>query len=196
MAEPLNFQCLRCVSCCSPERFGSEILAIPIYLEEVNRIRRLAEERELDIRLEPDIAYYDEMNNRLIIVTYALEIAKDGCPFHKSECMIYEERPITCRAYPLSIVRTEDTTSIILKPECTFVENNRSKLSNLDYFSLGDVFSEEFRYAREIQIKGNAVTDRLAHLESDGKVKIPVKLPVELTEETLKLEQVRLDEIK
>ncbi|MHA1131085.1 MAG: YkgJ family cysteine cluster protein [Candidatus Helarchaeota archaeon] len=195
MGVSITFQCLRCMRCCNSERFGSEILFIPIYLDELKRIKHLAEQRKLKIQLKPDITYYDELNNRLIIVTYALYIDKNGCPFYKLGCSIYDERPITCRAYPLSILRTEDTTTIILKPECTFVEKNRRTLADLDYYSLGDVFSDEFRYAREIQIKGNTIVNQIEKLESEGKIRILVKLPVELTEETLKLEKIQLDEI-
>ncbi|MFX1297425.1 MAG: YkgJ family cysteine cluster protein [Promethearchaeota archaeon] len=197
MEKILTFHCLRCVKCCNPERFGAEILSIPIYeVDEVDKLRNLARQQNLKIRLEPDLMYFDELNNRLIIVTYALQIDTGGCPFHKSECTIYEERPLTCRAYPLSVFRTKDTSSIMIKPECSFVQQNNTKLKNLDFYELSEVFSEEFPYARQIQIKGNAITNQIEQLELEGKVKIPVKLPVKLTEEIEKMKKIRLDEIK
>ena len=196
MDETISFQCMRCLNCCTPEHFGAEIAYIPIYLDEVDRIKKLASQKNLQIQLEPDLMYFDELNNRLIIATYTLQLGKEGCPFHQMGCIIHEQRPITCRSYPLLVHRIGDTTGIMLKPECTFVQQNSAKLENLDYYEVSDVFSDEFQFAREIQIKGNAITDQIQQLEIEGKIKVPVKVPVEITEETKNMKRIRLAEIK
>ena len=190
-----SFQCMRCLNCCTPEHFGAEISYVPIYLDEVDRIRDLAAERNLEIKLEPDLMYYDELNNRLIIVTYTLQLGKEGCPFHDEGCSIHKYRPITCKSYPLLVHRLGNTTGIMIKPECAFVQQNSAKLEDLDYYDVSDVFSDEFRFAREIQIKGNAITDQIEQLEADGKIKVPVKVPVKITEETKTMDKIRLDAI-
>lgn len=173
-----------------------EPLSLPIYLDEVARIRHLAELNNQILDLQADLMYFDELNNRLIIVTYALIFDENGCPFHKTHCIIYKERPITCKAYPIVINRIEDTTNMIIEPECSFVQENNEILRTLDYYELSDVFPNEFAYAREIQIRGNAITNKLQQLEEEGKVQIPVKLPVEHTDEIKNMEKVRLDKLK
>ncbi|MHA1651269.1 MAG: YkgJ family cysteine cluster protein [Candidatus Helarchaeota archaeon] len=197
MKNTPSFQCLRCGKCCNPNQVNGETAYfIPIYLNEVERIENLAKQKALKITLEPDIMYHDELNDRLIVVTYALRIDKGGCPFYKSKCIIYDQRPITCKAYPLSIYMYQDTTCVALKSECTFVQQNRLKLKNLDYYELNDVFCDEFPFSREIQIMGHAITDQILALEAEKKVRIPIKIPVEVTEEIKQMEKIRLDEIK
>ena len=192
--EDLAFQCLQCGKCCNPRQEDSETSHfIPIYLNEVDGLRRLAEERHLTIRLEPDLMYFDELNNRLIIVTYALNVDDGSCPFYASNCTIYSKRPITCKAYPLTIFQMGETTGMILKPECSFVQKHSDKLKELDYFETVEVFGDEFPFSREIQIIGNAITTKILQLETEGKIRVPVKAPVEITEETKQMEKVRLD---
>jgi Fe-S-cluster containining protein len=192
------FQCLKCGKCCNPGQVDPETSHfIPIYLNEVDEILRLAEERNLAILLEPDLMYFDELNNRLIIVTYALNLENGGCPFYSSEsdCTIYDQRPITCKAYPFAIFQQGETTGVILKPECSFVQEHHQKLKELDYYELGEVFGDEFPFSREIQITGNAITTKILQLEGEGKIRIPIKAPVEITEETKNMEKVRLDNL-
>jgi len=195
--EDFAFQCLKCGTCCNPRQANIDedtSYFIPIYLNEVDGIIELAEQQNLSIQLEPDLIYFDELNNRLIIVTFALNLDQ-GCPFYSSTCAIYDQRPITCKAYPLTIFQQEGTTGIMVKPECSFVQDNHPKLKGLDYYELGEVFGDEFPFAREIQIAGNAITTKMLQLESEGKIRVPVKVHVELSEETRNLEKVRLDSI-
>jgi len=195
--EDLTFQCIKCGKCCNPGQFETDTSHfLPIYLNEVERIIQLAEQHNLKILLEPDLMYFDELNNRLIIVTYALNLDNGGCPFYSSECIIYHQRPITCKAYPFAIFQQGETTGITLKPECSFVQEHHQQLKKLDYYELGEVFCDEFPFSREIQITGNAITSKILQLEGEGKIRIPVKAPVELTEETRNMEKVRLDTIE
>jgi Fe-S-cluster containining protein len=196
MADSISFQCIRCGKCCNPDQIDAETLQyIPIYLDEVDEIIRLATQHNLKIDLEPDLMYFDELNEQLIIVTYTLRIDNGGCPFYHSSCMIYNQRPITCKAYPLSIFQSNDTTGITLKPECSFVQKYGATLKKLDYYEMSDVFSNEFPFSREIQIKGKAITDQIVELENKGKIRVPVKLPVEITDEIKTMKKVRLDKI-
>lgn len=197
MENSLSFQCMRCGKCCNPSKSDPEMIHyIPIYLDETDQIESLAAQNNLKIRVDPDIMYYDELNSRLIILTYALQIDNDGCPFFQSQCSIYEQRPIVCKAYPLTICPSNETTAMILKPECLFVQKNNAALRNLEYYELSDVFSNEFPYSREIQIKGNEITNRIIQLENEQKIRVPVKLPVEPTEDMLALDKIRLDKIQ
>ena len=196
MNNGISFQCMRCLNCCTPEHFGAETAYIPLYLDEVDRIRELAAQKKLEIQVEPDLMYYDELNNRLIIATYTLQLGKEGCPFHRAGCTIHEHRPITCKAYPLLVHRIGDTTGIMLKPECKFISENSQKLEDLDYYDVSDVFCDEFKFAREIQIKGYGITSKILELENEKKIRVPVKIPVEITAETEEMDKVRLDEIK
>ena len=83
MENSISFQCMRCGKCCNPCQYETVTTHyIPIYLDEVERMKTLAKQKNLEIRLEPDLMYYDELNNRLIIVTYALQIENGGCPFY------------------------------------------------------------------------------------------------------------------
>lgn len=193
----MEFECDNCGICCNPGQVDKDAdHFIPVYLDEVEGIKQLAMENNLEIQLAPDIMYYDELNNRLIIATYALQLNDGSCPFYQSNCSIYESRPITCKAYPLSIFRSNDTTGLTLKPECTFIQQNATHFKSLDFYEMSDVFSDEFPESRQIQIMGNAITSQIMELESENNIKVPVKFPVELTEETRDMNKIRLDAIK
>jgi Fe-S-cluster containining protein len=87
------FKCEQCGSCCRDlfgKRFGSALLPL-----EVQRLNRLAAHMGVSVNFQPLTA--DLLGN---VTTYQWTDKK--CPFLNlySKCMIYNNRPMLCQAYP------------------------------------------------------------------------------------------------
>ncbi len=69
---------------------------------EYKRIKRIAEEKGIKIKLIPSWAVYDLKSNKTLISNWCLE--GEICPFlEDNKCSIYKNRPIECKRYPLRI---------------------------------------------------------------------------------------------
>jgi Fe-S-cluster containining protein len=87
-----RFRCLRCGKCCT---MGIGIALLP---KETRRLKEI-----VPSRLGISLSQFKEL-------TYT----KDGgryikypCPFYKDGCIIYTDRPLACRMYPLSILKNK-----------------------------------------------------------------------------------------
>ncbi len=82
-------------------------ITINVWPEEAEKLRRIAIEKGVDVKLRPKRAVYDEKNNELIILDYFID--HDVCPFFdkkKRTCGVYDDRPLICRAFPLLSTKT------------------------------------------------------------------------------------------
>lgn len=90
------------------QKFGIIYLAklsditINIWPEEAEILRKEANAKNINIKILPKRAVYDEKNHELIILDYYID--HDICPFFDGKrrlCGVYDVRPIICRSYPL-----------------------------------------------------------------------------------------------
>ncbi len=110
--------------------------------EEKEKMEQLAKSNELDILILPRIGISKDRDPASIeILAYQMMgIEKNGntCPFLDIEtgkksphggfpCMIYENRPLACRAYPLI-----ETDPITLDQKCKFCKENTTADRNLN----------------------------------------------------------------
>ena len=143
----MEFKCIQdCSQCCIereyyPEKkFGK--IGVLILPEEKEKIKQIAKKNELDILILPRIGISKEKDSSTIeILAYQMMgIEKNGntCPFLDTEtgkrsphggfpCMIYEDRPLACKTYPLI-----ESEPITLDQKCKFCKEHKTADKNLN----------------------------------------------------------------
>ncbi|MHA1144467.1 MAG: YkgJ family cysteine cluster protein [Candidatus Helarchaeota archaeon] len=168
-SHPDVFTCQRCGNCCRhPNTKDASQRYIPIYLDEIEALQDIARERDVALDLKEDVMYPDYLNKRLIIISYALKFS-DCCPFYDKNmkgCTIYENRPLTCRAYPVSIWREDGFRTLMhLEMECKHVQANSENLHSKSFEFLETYFQPEFKNAKQLMIKGKNILYDIIQLE-------------------------------
>jgi len=122
------------------KKFGK--IGVLILPEEKEKIKHLAKENELDVLILPRIGTSKEKDSTSIeILAYQMMgIEKNGntCPFLDTEtgkrsphggfpCMIYEDRPLACKTYPLI-----ESDPITLDQKCKFCTEHKTADENLN----------------------------------------------------------------
>ncbi len=143
----MEFSCVPdCSQCCVDreyfpnKKFGK--IGVLIMPEEKEIMEKLAKINKLNIKILPRIGTSEQKDTKLIkILAYQMMgIEKNGntCPFLDTEtgkksphggfpCMIYDQRPLACRTYPLI-----EENPITLDQKCKFCEENKTADKNLN----------------------------------------------------------------
>ena len=167
------FNCLRCGLCCRHvDQDFSERRYIPIFYTEIKKLQCLAEELQVEIKILPDLMYPDKLNQVFIITSYVLTF-EECCGFfdQKKGCLIYEERPLTCKSFPITVWR-EDGNRKLLKVEttCSFVKKNLNLTLGKDFNELKSFFPEEYQVAEKILMKGKEILYKIVRLEKENQI--------------------------
>ncbi|MBD3227264.1 MAG: hypothetical protein GF329_03670, partial [Candidatus Lokiarchaeota archaeon] len=168
-----KFVCMRCGDCCCPKKEPNNIRYIPIYLDELDIILQKAQDYRTNMKIRPDLVYVDVLNDRLIIATYEM-IIKDKCEFYSDNigCKIYDERPITCKAFPIMMWRPDGHRKyLFMNPKCTYIARN-SEVYNLGFSKLARFFHDEYRSAKRLMNKRSEMLNKILQLESDKIIDI------------------------
>jgi Fe-S-cluster containining protein len=150
----MKFKCLLCgEECCT---FKSEDEAPLVFPWEKRLLERIGKERGFNLLFKPYLAYRD--NNNYIIVLYRW-IIRGRCPFLSSNglCSIHEDKPLSCKMYPL-IIGLDDNT-LRVSGLCEWVRKHIDVLKNIDP---SKIFPNEYKYALKTFILLKIV-DELAH---------------------------------
>jgi len=94
----MPFKCSRCTNCCTTlgKGEGSADSGLPLFSWEYRRLSRLAEEN----KVKADFAADNIVGETNLAAGWILK--GPICPFLKGkECIIYEQRPLRCRSYPV-----------------------------------------------------------------------------------------------
>ncbi len=168
-----EFKCLRCGYCCHNVQSEGYERYIPIYLDEIQKLKELAKKNKVNLKMEPDLLYPDVLNKKLIVVTYVFKF-EDVCAFYRENigCTIYENRPITCKEYPVAIWREDINYSMKINTDCKFVEKNLAIISPKNYSELEKFFPKEYVHAKRLMIKGKEVIYRIIELEKQIKIDV------------------------
>lgn len=98
----LKFKCICCGECCrriSDE--DSSAKGLPLFEWEVGKIKELATEKKIPIKIEPIDLVFDKKSGEYFCTGYTL--VSEPCVFlDKCKCSIHKERPIFCRAFPVA----------------------------------------------------------------------------------------------
>ena len=142
----MDFQCIEeCSQCCvereyyPSKKYGK--IGVLILPNEKKEIEKLAKERKIKITILPRIGISNNTKSIDRILAYQMmgrEKNGNTCPFldTKSEkksphgglsCMIYNKRPLACRAYPVI-----ESNPIKLDEKCKFCKECGNTEKNLD----------------------------------------------------------------
>ncbi len=167
------FKCFKCGKCCHNVKSEGYERYIPVYLDEISKLENLALKNKVKNNLEPDLLYPDILNKRLIVVTYVLKF-KDVCAFYNEKlgCTIYNDRPITCKSYPVSIWKEHINYMMKVNTDCKFVEKNIGLISPKNYSELETFFPKEYKQAKKLMIKGKEILYRIIELEQQKKIDV------------------------
>ncbi|AFS80437.1 hypothetical protein NKOR_02715 [Candidatus Nitrosopumilus koreensis AR1] len=143
----MEFRCIEeCSQCCiereyfPSKKFGK--IGVLILPDEKKKIEKLAQEKNLDIKILPRIGISNkkESSPEKILAYQMMGIEKNGntCPFLDTEsgnksphngfpCKIYNDRPMACRTYPLI-----ESDPITLDEKCKFCKEHKTADENLN----------------------------------------------------------------
>ena len=142
----MDFQCIEeCSQCCiereyyPSKKYGK--IGVLILPSEKEKIEKIAKEKEIEITILPRIGISNNSESVEKILAYQMmgrEENGNTCPFldTKSEeksphggysCMIYDKRPLACRAYPVI-----ESNPITLDEKCKFCKECGNTEKNLD----------------------------------------------------------------
>ena len=142
----MDFQCIEeCSQCCiereyyPSKKYGK--IGVLILPDEKEDIEKIAKEKKIKITILPRIGISDNSKSVNKILAYQMmgrEKNGNTCPFldTKSEkksphggysCMIYDKRPLACRAYPVI-----ESNPIKLDEKCKFCKEFGNTEKNVD----------------------------------------------------------------
>lgn len=98
----LKFKCNQCGACCRKiSDSGSNHEGLPIFEWEVEKIKKLAEEKKIKLLLKPLDFVLDKKSGFYFCTGYVL--IGEPCVFLKKNlCSIHKNRPIICTAFPVA----------------------------------------------------------------------------------------------
>ena len=145
--DNMEFRCVdECSQCCiereyyPSKKFGK--IGVLILPEEKERIKKLADENEIKIKILPRIGISEKLDSEptkiLAYQLMGLEENGNTCPFLDTNsgkesphggfpCKIYNERPLACTAYPLI-----ESEPITLDEKCKFCREHGNADKNLN----------------------------------------------------------------
>ena len=146
MSSGKRFECVEeCSQCCIEREYYPSVefgkIGVLVLPEEKQKIEELAKKEDIKITILPRIGVSDSKDEPPKTIAYQL-MGKDDdgntCPFLDTAsdkrsphggftCMIYDQRPLACRAYPV----IEDNP-VELDAKCKFCKECGTADSNLD----------------------------------------------------------------
>ncbi len=125
--DTFNFTCRRSNACCRDFKEGERIILDPYDLYRLSRNRRMSTGRFLkqyaDLRLD------HETHIPIALLKYQGKESHNKCSFLRSYgCLVYEDRPLRCRLYPLGRISDRGVSyfNLVNNCRCGDVGNGRS----------------------------------------------------------------------
>ncbi|MEX2684336.1 MAG: YkgJ family cysteine cluster protein [Candidatus Sigynarchaeota archaeon] len=181
--ETVEFNCLRCGSCCHEYEFadGMNFKRIPVFPEELDELEVFAKENGILIKFLEDVVFPDIKNKRIIVVTYriVLEGSEKCCPFFQASrgCLVNEIKPLACKAYPLAQKKIDAyTQEMYIDPYCRFIEGNEIQVKNAAIENIKSLFASELDFSARLMKKNQEIILKLKQLTVEGKILIPEKV--------------------
>ncbi|MFX1275157.1 MAG: YkgJ family cysteine cluster protein [Promethearchaeota archaeon] len=181
--DDLKYGCLKCGTCCHEIPGSPGAKRIPLYPEEVDRLIEIAKERGIEFAVREDLVFPDEMNKKILILTYRIILKPLGhCPFFNSNegCSIHDKKPFACKAYPLSLKSLDAFKfEITIDPLCNFVIFNYDALKDIKIDDLKSIFFDEYPKAEKFFRKNKKLQFKIKKLEAEKKIKITRSISLE-----------------
>jgi uncharacterized protein len=133
LKSELKFECHKDVSCFTKCCRGINIMLTPYDIIRMKKRLELSSEEFLAIYTKPEIL---EKTDLPVVTLKLLDDEKESCPFVRDDgCIIYEDRPTTCRYYPVGVAslsyQPEDDSDeggfyfLIEEPHCKGFEEKK-----------------------------------------------------------------------
>ncbi len=186
----MRFKCSKCGECCilgkeyesenkTNEDQNNIVRKIIVYPEEADLLLFLAEENNIKFQFTEDSILPDAKNKNLIIVRYSIEINEENktppnskyntCPFFlDGNCIIYDNRPLSCRAYPLSVKEVNPyKLEIEINQNCktfqSITNKDNSEINNLN--ELKKLFPIESNMVIQLFNREKKINSKLKYLQ-------------------------------
>ena len=125
-----KFKCHKGVSCFTHCCRGISIMLTPYDILRLKNRMQISSEEFLAVYTKPELL---EKTDLPVVTLKLLDDEQESCPFVKEEgCLIYEDRPTTCRYYPLGVAslsykeQQEDGFYFLInEPHCKGFEEDR-----------------------------------------------------------------------
>jgi uncharacterized protein len=125
-----KFKCHKDVPCFTQCCRGINIMLTPYDIVRMKNRMQISSEEFLAIYTKPELL---EKTDLPVVTLKLLDDEQESCPFVKEEgCMVYEDRPTTCRYYPLGVAslsykeQEKDGFYIMInEPHCKGFEEDR-----------------------------------------------------------------------
>ncbi|MHA2050563.1 MAG: YkgJ family cysteine cluster protein [Promethearchaeota archaeon] len=188
--KDLTYKCKMCGTCCH-EVPGEYVKRIPIYPEEADALIEIAKNRGTDFRIIEDLVFPDEINQKIMVLTYRIRLDNDseGCPFYEKTngCTVHDFKPLACQAYPLALKMIDAFNfSISVDPLCNFVIENYEEIKNADMDKIQKIFIDEYPKAETFYRKNKKLMFKIRELEASKKIEIPREISIETYNRNLK----------
>ncbi|MHA1869910.1 MAG: YkgJ family cysteine cluster protein [Promethearchaeota archaeon] len=191
------FNCLQCGICCKkPSQESNDakdeiIKKIPVYPEEADILEVLARKNNIPLRLIEDNILPDVKNKKIIVTRFNIILDEQNnftCPFSiNNKCSIYDNRPLVCRAYPVSLKEVDAfRREIFLDKNCLGIQKLEKGLENIDLEGLKKMFPLEFNFALQLFNREKQIILKLKSLEMDQKIELGVKISFEEFDNAIK----------
>ena len=118
--------CLKCGKCCKSLIEEHEGLCQGIFLfpEEAIKLEKIGKQKGIDVKIVPKdgVSKFGSITPEII---FSFQFEDDLCPFFDEKtnsCSIYDDRPTTCRAYPIVLCYKY----LMLTSDCSSVEDRKT----------------------------------------------------------------------
>ena len=95
------FHCEKCTNCCKNLfKEQEKSFGLTLFDFEAEILKKEAKKKKIALSLGPVNFIADKVSKKAIVLLWSIE--NKECPFlDKKECVIYENRPLVCRAFPV-----------------------------------------------------------------------------------------------
>lgn len=157
------------------ENIELNIRKIIVYPEESDILTVVAKAKNVEVTFIEEDILPDIKNKKMIVPRYSIKPnEKDFCPFLKNnQCSIYDQRPLSCRAYPILIYGLESYNfSLDIDFSCQSLKayNRLGKnFENIDMEGIKKLFPIEFRAINQIFNREKQVLQIIKKIIDDNK---------------------------
>jgi len=190
------FKCQSCGFCC--RRF------ICLYPSELQKARLYAQNFGIKIKFKPYRKFFDLKNQKIIVLIYLIN--HNPCPFLlDNKCLIYHDRFIVCRKYPISswVELGKVFKFLGLKHEfydidfnCSFFQKFPSFKKILNFTPIQQILGTEYNAVLEDKKIWFDLQSQLNHLKKTEKIQIisKAKFQIEMSKNS-ELEMKKWEEL-
>ena len=165
------FKCQSCGLCCKGEA-NETFFGIRLFDFEAKRIKDKAKELAVKASIVPSLIIGDNNSKKELVALYKFN-HKD-CPFlANNKCLVYEIRPLMCRAFPIITSGRKDGYVVRSEmcPEVKRLKNEKAGSVKDVVKVFGDCYLSCFLLENLMQMKGLDVKDTIKEIDTLEKTK-------------------------